>query len=218
MAIIVFLAFGLSILLGFVFFQQFFIVRSQRQGLLRAASKFDGHLEETSWFELPQIRIWKNNFDAIVQFSGSGSMGLKTTFRIPWTDSELECDVRRRQFAESITPFKNEPINLAAPLLDDDFVVTGNDEQRIRRLFSARVQTALINLLTLHVPFCLDRPDVQFSIADGLFTVTKSGRLTDGYSLEMFIRLCAELHDSSIEAVGLRGVSVTGVSKSRSSA
>jgi len=219
MAIFVFFALGVIFLLGFVLGQQFFIARSQRQGLLRAASQFGGRLEDFSWFELPRIRMWKRNFEAIVQYWGSGNIGLTTTFRIAWTDSDLECEVRRRRAVESIAPFMQEhPIDLAAPLLDDSYLVTGNDESRIRSLFSARVQTALINILALPVPFSLDRPDVQFSIADGLVTVTKSGRLTDSYALEIFIRLCAEMHDAALAAAGRGGVGANDASESKSCA
>jgi len=215
MAIAVFVALWLTFIIGMALRQQYLIVRSQRQGLLRASARFGGRLESVSWFESPSIRMWKGNFEANVRFIGSGPSG-QTQFRIPWIDPQLTCSVRRRQVIDRLVFTRQEqPIDLAAPLLDDGYVVIGNDESRIRRLLSARVQTTLIHLLAMPVAFYLDRPDVQLSISDGLFVVTKSSRITESYALEAFIYMCAELHDAALVAAGPRGVDVTGASESK---
>lgn len=215
MIVVAFLAMFSCLVLGIVFIA----VRFERVGLLRAASQIGGRVEGSGLFELPQIRLWIRNFDAVVQFSGSGNVGL-THLRIPWTDSELKCELRRRPVVDSVMSFleQERSIDLAAPLMDSGYVVTGNDESRIRGLFSARVQTALINLVALPVSNSMERPDVQFSIADGLCTVTKSGRVIDCHSLVAFVRLCAELHEAALASSGTGEMVAAGLKVDKSCA
>jgi hypothetical protein len=92
------------------------------------------------------------------------------------------------------------PMPLAAPLLDDTYVVTGNDEPQIRRLLSARAQSLLIQLSGL-APFPGRRhPDVRLTVEGGLFTVSKPSHITHEFDLEQFIRLCAELHGAALDS------------------
>jgi hypothetical protein len=220
MAILGFVTLALLALMGFVLGLRFVFARSKRQELLRGASPFGGRLETTSFFELPRIRLWKRNFEVIIQFSESGgNIGSTTDYRIPWPDSVLRCALQRRKVVETIAPWMAEkPIDLAAPLLDDSYVVTGIDEPRIRRLFSARVQSAVLSLLALHVPESFDEPNIRFSIADGLCVITRSGHITDALALRNFILLCAELHDAALECAGGELAIASGVKESKSCA
>lgn len=220
MAILGFISLAVIGLLRFVLGSQFLVALWKRRDLLQAVGPFGGRLETTSLFELPRIRLWKLNFDVIIHYSEGGSnIGLTTDYQIPWADPVLRCELQRRKTVETFAPWMAEkPIDLAAPLLDDSYVVTGNDEPRIRRLFSARVQSAVLSLLALHVADSFDEPNIRFSIADGLCVITRSGHITDALALRNFIVLCAELHDAALECVGGELAIASGVKESKSCA
>ncbi|MCI0360659.1 MAG: hypothetical protein L0211_19455 [Planctomycetaceae bacterium] len=186
---------------GIMLLQLWIHARWYCRPLRRVALRVGGHLE-TSWFVLPEIKLRLDNFEAVVEFVGTGKAGSETLFRVPWTDPQLRCELRQLGVVGRIwSLLQARPVELAAPLLDDSYVVTGNDEPQIRRLFSARVQTALLQLAPL-APNPLRHPDIRLTIEDGLLTVAKPSHILDETMLEGFIRLCAELHDAALDAMG----------------
>ena len=199
MEILAFLLAGLFILLGFVLGGNFIINRWHRRWLAHVAKRVGGRLHDGSWLELPEMTLRCGYFGARVTFEGDGKASSQTVFRIPWIEEQLRCEVRQRGVIEGLLRLPNEqPIEMAAPLLDAGYVVTGNEELKIRRLFSARVQSALIQLARLApVPY-RKHPDVHMVIEDGLVTITKASHIVDEPTVEQFIRLCAELHDAAL--------------------
>jgi hypothetical protein len=196
---------GLALLVTFVVYAIGTGVASHRNTRLRElARNYDGEVEPASWFTLPRMTF--RHGDRIVTLfythGGGRDHKYKTHLSIVWPHINLRCEIFPTSVFSGLRKLIGmQDIEIGSPEFDEPFVITGNDEEAIKKFLTLDAQQSLLQLAQLNSGFIFGGQDFYLSISRGGLTITKWGYISERYILDPFIRLFLRFFDASQPAI-----------------
>lgn len=167
---------------------------SRRSNYRRLAELYRGRTVGGGWFHAPQVDFDYGDARVSLQVGRLARFGPRyTQLVIDWPDSELDCEVRPSRLARLRRLFRRSDIRTGVAWFDREFIVRGNNPQRIRELLTGGMQHGLQRLRELR----RDRP-LHVVFANGQLCIRKRGKLRDYNLLSWFVALGLELYDQAL--------------------
>lgn len=183
------------------------ISNKRKQQLADVARRYGGQSEQGGLFSLPRIRFPHAGRNVLLTYMAQGDEGpsYKTSLAIPWSHRTLRCEIFPDSPTYSLRRLIGmQDIEIGSPRFDDQFVITGNDEQAIKAFLTPKVRTCvgkIYNLKTGSNP----APGIYLHISGGWLTVSKNGYLVSGNELDPFVESFLDLFDTA-SMVAISGI------------
>ncbi len=169
------------------------------KGLEQLARRLGGKLQPSDLFSFPVLLVPHLGRTVTLKYTAGGeNESPRTYLMIPWPNGRLRCEI----FLEGpMSPLRKligmQDIEIGSPHFDRQFIITGNDEAAIKAFLTPDAQARVLDLLRLDSGSAFSAPGLYLQIAGGMLTVAKASYLTDGATIEQFIRLFQQFYDAA---------------------
>lgn len=177
----------------------FAMASKRNQQLAETARRYGGQLETGGLLSLPKIRFTYAGRNLLLTYQSQGDEGptYKTNLAIPWPNRSLRCEIFPESSTDTLRKLIGmQDIQIGSPRFDDQFVITGNDEQAIKTLLTPEVQSRIAQLYNLKTGFS-SASGIYLHIFGGWLTVSKNGYLVSGEELDPFLGRFLDLFDAA---------------------
>jgi len=186
--------------------------------LQEVARAYAGEVEPATWFSTPSMTFRHDGRIVTLSYTyGGGKYAkYKTHLTIAWPDNRLRCEIFPASVFSGLRKLIGmQDIEIGSPQFDEPFIVTGNDEEAIKKFLTPDAQRSLIQLARMSSGLVIVYHDFYLQISRGVLMMTKSGYVSERHILELFIRLFLEFFDATQPSLsGIEFLSSANVSAS----
>ncbi len=161
-----------------------------RRAFQHLTRRFGGEYRSLGFRRRPSVQFRYGAASVkVVDHSQSGRMATEVV--IQWPDSSLQLELLTRRFlASPMGPFHLDEMRVGDDAFNDDYLVRGNNVEKVTRLLSEAVRCQIACL-----SMAFDQPALRVTLSAGQLSVEKPMPFFRSDDLEQFTQLAIELYD-----------------------